>query len=107
MQAITTKYLPATNCKGSRIKATAERGSITIGYPHELSGDECHREAVRQLLDKFAKEDAEKYSSKYEDAHWGEFVTGQIPGGDWVHVLIGRHNGILRKHWGDYTPGQG
>lgn len=32
MQAIQTKYLPATNYRGSRIKATCERGSLTIGY---------------------------------------------------------------------------
>ena len=52
MQAIQTKYLPATNTRGSRIKATCDRGSITIPYPRELSGDEVHREAVR-----FARDD--------------------------------------------------
>ena len=59
MQSITTKYLPATNVRGSRIKASCERGSVTISYPHELSGDAVHCAAVDALLAKFAREDAE------------------------------------------------
>ncbi len=39
MQAIKTKYIPATAVHGSRIKAECERGSIFIPYPHELSGE--------------------------------------------------------------------
>jgi hypothetical protein len=57
MQAIHSKYIPATNTLGSRIKATCERGSITIDYPHELSGDAVHREAALQLLERFVSED--------------------------------------------------
>lgn len=53
MIAIITKYLPATNSRGSRIKATAsDKVSITIGYPHELSGIACHAKAARALCDK-------------------------------------------------------
>ena len=51
MQAIETKYLPATNTRGSRIKATTASGiSATVPYPHELSGMECHWEAARVLV---------------------------------------------------------
>ena len=89
MQAIKTKYFGPTNVSGSRIKASCARGSITIPYPHELSGAEVHREAVRRLLDKFAREDVKQYGSKYEDAHWGEFVTGDLTD-CMVHVLVGR-----------------
>jgi len=54
MQAIVAKFLPATNTKGSRIKATAEAGSVTIGYPHELGqGQPAHRAAAQALADKF------------------------------------------------------
>ena len=53
MQAIQTKYLPATDTRGSRIKATCETGSITIAYPHELSGQAVHRKAAEALVDKF------------------------------------------------------
>lgn len=83
MQAIQTKYLPATNTRGSRIKATCERGSITIDYPHDLSGDEVHREAVRQLIAKFVKEDAKEYGT--HDNSWNQpFLTG-------FHDNIGYH----------------
>ena len=47
MKAIVTKYLPATTCKGSRIKASAEGvPSVIISYSH--SGNE-HREAALEL----------------------------------------------------------
>ena len=53
MQAIETKYLPATNTRGSRIKATSASGiSVTVPYPHELSGMACHWEAARALVAK-------------------------------------------------------
>ena len=57
MQAIHTKYIPRTDKRGSLIKAMCERGSIAISYPFDLSGDEVHREAVRQLVAQFIKED--------------------------------------------------
>jgi hypothetical protein len=63
-QAISTRYFPATDSKGSRIKATCDRGSITIDYPHELSGWECHCVAFRCLLERFAREDG-------NDKSWG------------------------------------
>lgn len=50
MHAIITKYLPATNTLGSRIKATAYAGSVTIAY--DYSGDACHRRAAQALCEK-------------------------------------------------------
>lgn len=89
MQAIQTKYLPCTNNRGSRIKASCDRGSITIPYPHELSHDEVHREAVRQLIAKFNKEDVAKYGSVDQGRGWNApFVTGSIPDGSYVHVFV-------------------
>ena len=54
MKAILTKYLPCTNTRGSRIKASDECGnSITISYPHELNGGEdTHRAAADALMKK-------------------------------------------------------
>jgi hypothetical protein len=53
MKAILTKYLPCTNKRGSRIKASDECGnSITISYSHELSGEEVHRAAADELMKK-------------------------------------------------------
>lgn len=58
MIAIHTKYISASNSRGSRIKAyTAAYGDFkgfqaTISYPHELSGVACHFEAVKALIEK-------------------------------------------------------
>lgn len=53
MIAIHTKYIPASNTKGSRIKAYRSRGlSVTIPYPHELSFEFPHYEAVKALVKK-------------------------------------------------------
>lgn len=53
MQSITTKFLPATNTKGARIKATATNGkSITIPYGHCQRSEQEHRDAAKALRDK-------------------------------------------------------
>ena len=53
MLAITTKYIPATNTRGSRIKAQADKFTVTIPYPHELSGHKVHFKAVESLIEKY------------------------------------------------------
>lgn len=74
MQAIITKYLGPTNVKGSRIKATCAAGSVTIDYPHELSGMDCHAKAAYALLAKM---------------HWDyKLMGGQLPSGDYAFVLV-------------------
>lgn len=58
MYAIRTRYLGPTDNYGSRIKAqTHPTGqlSVTISYPHELSGSDCHYAAVQALIAKAAK----------------------------------------------------
>ena len=41
--AILTKYLGPTDHRGVRIKAwSVSKLSVTILYPHELSGEACH-----------------------------------------------------------------
>lgn len=97
MQAIVTKYLPATDTKGSRIKASCGRGSITIPYPHELSGEAVHRYAVDALLAKFAEEDAKRvHETTPANHHWGLYVTGETERG-YVHVPLGRHFTALQE----------
>lgn len=49
MQAIQTKFIPASNTRGSRIKAWCEAGSLTIGYPHEHNEENAHLEAANAL----------------------------------------------------------
>lgn len=89
MQAIHTRYFGPTNTLGARIKASCERGNLTIPYPHELSGDEVHREAVRQLLERFVSEDWNERSIPPSNNPWKrEFVTGSLPDGTVAHVLL-------------------
>ena len=50
MKAIVTKYHGPTDTRGARISATDEDGNrVTIGYPHELSGEAVHRAAAEAL----------------------------------------------------------
>ena len=51
-QAIETKYLPYTNHRGSRIKAIAQAGSVTVPWKHELSVNENHHLAAETLAKK-------------------------------------------------------
>ena len=50
MQYIKTKYLCPTDCKGSRIKATASGGqTLTIPYDYELNEEPLHAQAALRL----------------------------------------------------------
>ena len=89
MQAIITKYIPATNTRPSRIKAACERGSITVSYPHDLSGQDCHHYAVVELVDRFAQEDLKQYGTPVRQNPWRRpTVCGQIPDGRYVFVFV-------------------
>ena len=55
MQAIMTKYLPATNFKGSRVKATASAGSVTLHWDDALNHDANHTAAAMELAKKAAQ----------------------------------------------------
>ena len=62
---IRTRYLPPTNTRGSKIKASCRAGSITIPYPHELSGADVHVQALEALIKKLKLD-------------WGnEFIIGE------------------------------
>jgi len=52
MQAIVTKYLGPTDYRGSRIKATADAGTITVPYDYALSNEALHRVAADALVEK-------------------------------------------------------
>lgn len=51
-QTITTAFLPPTNHRPSRIKATAEAGSVTLSWDHGKSTDANHIAALEALLSK-------------------------------------------------------
>ena len=52
-QAITTKHLGPTNHRGSRIKATAAAGSITVNCFPGVSDEKNHIAAAKDLATKF------------------------------------------------------
>jgi len=53
MKAIVTKYHGPTDRRGSRISASDSDGNrVTIPYPYDLSGEDCHREAAEALCKK-------------------------------------------------------
>lgn len=51
-QAIETKYIKATNVTGSKIKASAYGGSISVGYDYALSTEGAHKVAADALITK-------------------------------------------------------
>jgi hypothetical protein len=77
MQAIQTRYLGPTNTRGSRIKAWTAAGSITIPYPHELSGQACYRAAAEALALKL----------EWNTRFYGQLLGGCLPNGDYVFVF--------------------
>lgn len=52
-QAIVTKYLGPTNHRGSRVKAIADAGEITIPWDDALDVAENHKKAATVLAWKF------------------------------------------------------
>ena len=85
MQAITTKYLPATNTKGARIKASCEAGSVTISYPHEAQNAfAAHALAMYRLA---LKLEFKAYLAAYD----GVVMPGRVAGieyapGEWAFL---------------------
>ncbi len=78
-QAIVTKYIGPSNMRGSRIKAKAAAGSITIHYDDSLNSEKAHAKAAEAL--------ARKYG-------WnGRYFQGGMPG----------YNGYCFVCSGDYT----
>jgi len=81
-QAILTRVLPATNTRGTRIKATAQAGSVTIGYDEAGSTpEERHAVAANILAKKFGWDNRDYY---------GPLVGGVLPDGSYAFVEVPR-----------------
>ena len=84
MQAITVKYLPATDTKGSRFKAICSRGSLTMSFDYSLEDYERVAKVANALVEKFQSEDKKNYGSV---CGWGGVYTvGTLHNGDHVFV---------------------
>jgi hypothetical protein len=77
MQAIQTKYFGPSNVRGSRIKATAAAGSVTVHYDPALNVEDNHKAAAWALRAKF------NWVAKTH----GKLTTGQLADGTYVHVM--------------------
>jgi hypothetical protein len=74
MQAIETKKLAPTNCKGARIKATCGRATIIVPYAYEAT---CpHIDAAQILVEKFLAEDEKQGQPRSTNPWGGPRVTG-------------------------------
>lgn len=67
-QAIVTKWLAPTNHRGSRVKAYAQAGSLTVHWDYALDVPENHRRAAMAFAAKYGWE--------------GEWVGGAMPDGN-------------------------
>jgi hypothetical protein len=71
MIAFHTKFVSATNNRGSRIKAyTANGRSATISYPHDKSYELAHFEAVKALVAKHG------ITTPIDNMAWGDSADG-------------------------------
>lgn len=76
-QAIVTKYLAPTNCKGARVKAICDGGSLTKAWNHELNPAQNHALAARHLVTKLG----------WGSARW---IPAGLPqkGTSWSYVFV-------------------
>ena len=74
-QAIQVKYLVPTNYRGTRYKAIAAAGSVTVGADNALSIEGNVIKAAQALCDKFG---------------WSkDMVHGQLADGTYAFVMMG------------------
>lgn len=92
MQAIQTKYIGPTNTRQSRIKASAQAGSITVNWNYDLDENENHRAAAAAFIRKMKWDQAPSYVG---------FVSGGLKNVD-VHVMIHREEAMVM-----YSEAQG
>jgi len=79
MQAIVTKYLGPTNCRGGRVVAWCEAGRIVVGWNHAIGIPENHEGAARALVKKLGWDDRRYYR---------RWVLGALPQNTGGYVLV-------------------
>ena len=79
-QTIITRFLGPTNHRGSRIKATAWRASVTVQYPRELDAGRAHRAAAEALC--------EKLTATGSGGFWRVILGAEMPDGTGFAFII-------------------
>ena len=91
MQAIRVRYLSPTDRRGARLKASCERGSVTIPYPHGLSRDDIPRAALNALVAKFVAEDGpgpNPWARPWVGGGTDNGETVFVCGDGWRHLVV-------------------
>lgn len=86
MQAITIKYLPATNTKGSRYKAECEGGNITLSHDYALGAEGNVKAAVSALI--------HKLGWTKDNGYTVDWAVGQLKNGMWTAVAIDAYSEV-------------
>lgn len=86
MQAITIKYLSATNTKSARWKATAASGSVTVSHDYDFDTDGNVKAVVKALL--------VKLDWTAERSCIGNWIIGQLYTGHYAAVCAGFGVGV-------------
>ena len=81
MQAIITKYIGPTSRRGSRVKATAMMGTLTVDWDRELSVEANHLTAAQRLVDELNRE-------RTGGTRWWTGDAGQLPDDSGYAVLV-------------------
>lgn len=76
-QAIQVKYLGPTDTLGSRMKATARAGAVTIGYNPALNSEQNAETAMLVLVSKLGWD---KYQATWQ--------AGRLPNEDYIFVRL-------------------
>jgi len=72
-QAIVTKYFGPTNVRGSRVKATAQVGSVFVGWNSAFNSEANHKAAAVALAQKHG--------------WYGRWINAGLPDGRQVWVI--------------------
>jgi len=90
-QAILTKYIPPANVRGSRVKATAQAGSVTVDWDDGLDADSNHHAVAMKLANKYGWLD-----------HTNEtLVGGGMPDGSYCWVFAVPQKSAAVGDWRD------
>lgn len=80
MQAIRVVYLGPTNFRGSRYKATAQAGSVTIDANQALSGEENATQACQALRRKLG------WTFAVAEGYGHDWAWGNLPDGSYAFI---------------------
>jgi len=65
--AILTKHLPATTCRGTRVRASSNNGNVTMNWQYDLSVEANHIRAARIL------------SQRHGWHKFNKYISGEMP----------------------------